>query len=154
MVDFTNPTAYWKLNESSGNAADSSGNGWTLTNTGSTPFAAGKLNNCGDFTDNTTYFTSSETASWNFGTDTFTIAFWYKSGAVADSGVIGTCAHWIHAGTWRIINFGGTLYAYIAGTEGAITTTGMEDSVWHRVVIVREGTGANQAKIYVDGSTT
>lgn len=36
---------YWKLDESSGNAADSSGNGFTLTNVGTATYAAGKINN-------------------------------------------------------------------------------------------------------------
>jgi hypothetical protein len=36
---------YWKMDESSGNALDSSGNGYTLTNNGSTPYVGGKFGN-------------------------------------------------------------------------------------------------------------
>lgn len=44
MALTTNLAAYWKLNESSGNAADSSGSS-TLTNYGTATYAAGKVNN-------------------------------------------------------------------------------------------------------------
>ena len=39
-----NLVSYWKLDESSGNAADSVGSN-TLTNTGTATYAAGKINN-------------------------------------------------------------------------------------------------------------
>lgn len=46
-----------KLDESSGDAADASGNGYTYTNNGSTPFAAAKINNGANFgTSNTTKY--------------------------------------------------------------------------------------------------
>lgn len=45
----TNLRAYWKLDESSGNAVDSSGLGYTLTNTGTTAYAAALINNGADF---------------------------------------------------------------------------------------------------------
>lgn len=41
----TNLVAYWKFDESSGNAADATGNGHTFTNTGTVVYAAGILNN-------------------------------------------------------------------------------------------------------------
>lgn len=41
---------HWKLNEASGNAADSSGNGTTLTNNNTVTFSAAKLGNGGNFT--------------------------------------------------------------------------------------------------------
>lgn len=40
---------YWKLDESSGNASDSSGYGNTLVNTGTTTYATGLINNAADF---------------------------------------------------------------------------------------------------------
>ena len=40
-----NLISYWKLDESSGNAADSSGNAYTLTNQGTMTYAAAKINN-------------------------------------------------------------------------------------------------------------
>jgi len=43
-----NVVAYYKLDESSGNASDSSGNGYTLTNNGTTPYVPAKINNGAD----------------------------------------------------------------------------------------------------------
>ncbi len=70
--------AYYKLDESSGNASDSSGNGKTLTNTGTVTYGSAKINN-GAIGTNTTggYLKISEALgfaatgdhSWNF---------WYK----------------------------------------------------------------------------
>lgn len=40
-----NLLAYWKLDESSGDAIDSSGGGFTLTNNGGIAYSAGKINN-------------------------------------------------------------------------------------------------------------
>ena len=48
MSLLTNLVSYWKLDESSGNAADAHGSN-TLTNNNTTPFAAGMLNNGADF---------------------------------------------------------------------------------------------------------
>ncbi len=41
--------SYWAFDESSGTAADSTGNGKTLTNVNTTPFVAAKINNGADF---------------------------------------------------------------------------------------------------------
>jgi hypothetical protein len=49
MALSTNQVGYWKLDESSGNATDSSGNGYTLTNTNTVSYATGKINNGADF---------------------------------------------------------------------------------------------------------
>ncbi len=44
-----NLVAYWKLDEASGNAADATGNGFTLTNTNTVGFAAALINNGADY---------------------------------------------------------------------------------------------------------
>lgn len=48
---------YWKMEESSGNMSDSSGNGRTLTNNGTITFTAGKFANAGSFNGSTQYGT-------------------------------------------------------------------------------------------------
>jgi hypothetical protein len=48
MAITDNCVGYWKFDESSGNAVDSSGNGNTLTNNNSTAFVSGKINNAAD----------------------------------------------------------------------------------------------------------
>lgn len=44
----TGLVSYWKLDESSGNAADSSGNGFTLTKQGTTTYSSALINNGGN----------------------------------------------------------------------------------------------------------
>ncbi len=41
----SNTAAYWKLDESSGDATDATGNGYTLTNNNTSTYVAGKINN-------------------------------------------------------------------------------------------------------------
>jgi Concanavalin A-like lectin/glucanases superfamily len=48
------PAAYWKLDESSGNATDATGNGYTLTNENGLSYSTGLVNNAADFGSNNT----------------------------------------------------------------------------------------------------
>lgn len=72
IITPTNPNAvtpslvsYWKLDESSGNAADSHRSN-TLTNTGSMPYAAAKINNGADFVPNDSLNNASVLASTSY----------------------------------------------------------------------------------------
>jgi hypothetical protein len=49
MALIDNQVAYWKLDESSGNAADSTANAYTFTNVSTVGYAAGKVNNGASF---------------------------------------------------------------------------------------------------------
>lgn len=74
----TTPIAYWKLDESSGNASDSVG-GYTLTNNNSVAYAAGKINNGADFgTSGTTKSLSSVNTTLCRGSNSFTFNTWFK----------------------------------------------------------------------------
>jgi hypothetical protein len=53
---------YWKMDEGSGNLADSSGNLFTLSNTGSTVFAAGKFGNGADLESTSSQYFKYSTA--------------------------------------------------------------------------------------------
>lgn len=85
MSLLTNLLAYWKLDESSGNASDSSGNGITLTNNGTTEYAAGKINNGADFGNPNTskYFTTTNTLGIDGGAISY--SFWMKPAAAPPS---------------------------------------------------------------------
>lgn len=78
MALTTNIVAYWKLDESSGNAADSV-NGNTLTNT-SVTYSAGVIGNGANFvraTPSSLIITSASQTSLNFTSD-FSATFWAK----------------------------------------------------------------------------
>jgi hypothetical protein len=81
----TNLISYWKMDESSGNAADSSGNGYTLTNNNTVSFAAAKINNGADFGASNT--NKSLTTANNLGIDggAMSISCWIKPTALPSS---------------------------------------------------------------------
>lgn len=87
MALTTNLVAYYKLDESSGNAADSSGSGFTLTNTGTIPYSTtyGKINNGASFDGSSQYFVGS--ASQNITGDA-TFSFWMKPQSLASDPVL------------------------------------------------------------------
>ncbi|NTW33242.1 MAG: LamG domain-containing protein [Bacteroidetes bacterium] len=57
-----NLVSYWKFDESSGDASDATGNGNTLTNNTTTPFASAKINNGANFgtTNTSKYFSKTD----------------------------------------------------------------------------------------------
>jgi len=70
--------AYWKLDEASGDRADSKGAN-TLTDNNTVTSQAGKISNAAEFTTgNTEYFTRADTADVSV-SSTFTIGFWFKT---------------------------------------------------------------------------
>lgn len=62
---------YWKMDESSGNAADSSGNSLTLTNNGTTTYAAGKFGNASSYNGTTQYLNTATAIN-----GVKTVSFW------------------------------------------------------------------------------
>jgi len=77
-----NLVSYWKLDESSGNASDSSGNSVTLTNNNTLTYTGGKINNGATFASATTKCLTTS-AGVSLFTNAFTISMWVKP-AVAD----------------------------------------------------------------------
>lgn len=71
------PTAYYKLDEASGNASDSTGNGNTLTNIGSISYVTGKINNGASNNGSGTKRLSGSLAGFNASSSN-TWSFWYK----------------------------------------------------------------------------
>jgi hypothetical protein len=74
----TNLVSYWKMDEASGNAADSVGSN-TLTNTNSATFIAGKINNAASTTSGTAqYFTITDASQVGLDlSGDFTLAGWF-----------------------------------------------------------------------------
>ncbi len=76
---------WWKFDESSGNAADSSGSGHTLTNQSSATYAPGKYNNAASLDPG--YFSTTDTA---FDVSNYTFECWVKFDSLpnADEGFL------------------------------------------------------------------
>lgn len=87
----SNLIAYWKMDETSGNAADASGNGYTLSNYNSVSFTSGKINNCADFgsSNNNKYLstTNSTLINTNLYSNSYTVSVWANISTQPSSGV-------------------------------------------------------------------
>ena len=114
-----------------------------------TTFNSTSYNGSNEYYQNSSGWTS-------FGTDTFSIEVWFRVHAtgVAEALVsnVGT-----GNGTFQVAQdssgflvFGGTT---TSGTGEVITaTSALPLNIWQQCVMVREGTGTNQFKLYLDGS--
>lgn len=108
-----NLTAYYKLDESSGDAADATGGGYTLTNNGTTTYSSAKINNGADFgTSNSTKFLSRTTPVI---TGNITVSFWFKANSEPASG-INDGIFSIHDNSTSLKNYG-VFYQNNAGTK-------------------------------------
>ena len=94
-----------------------------------------------------------------FGTGPFTVEFWYYNNndqtGTDYNNAIGNIVN-PTAGYWRIgTEFGNTGEVYFSSTTGSYadirTGVNCNDGKWHHIAVVREGTGSNQFKIYIDG---
>lgn len=155
-----NLVAYYKLDESSGNAADASGAGLTLTNTNTVVFSAGKINNGGAFTRTSSQYFTSSNAAFSL-TGSLSMSFWIKASAAQVTGVnCGMVSNATSGGNGyllRIENDGFVYFRLASGPTGQTSTQAagagnivnfnVADSVFHHVVGTYDGT---TAKIYVD----
>lgn len=149
-IPTANLVAYWKFDESSGDAADSSGNNLTLTNTSAT-YEAGKKNNCATLGTGAT-FQGADSDFYDFGTGVFTIAFWLKTSNTSRNGVVADNSAWTTDGCWGVqINSPANKLEFSSNDGYLDTSASVNDGDWHRIVFVREGTGTNQFKCYIDG---
>jgi hypothetical protein len=108
-----NIASYWKLDETSGNAADSVGSN-TLTNTNTVTYVPGKINNGADFeASSSQYFEDTTPSGINMNSAGFTVSFWAKPEALSNTihiakGTGGTGnEYFFFMGTDGKINFGG-----------------------------------------------
>lgn len=142
--------AYWKFDESSGNAADSSGNGNAATNVNSTAYATGKINNGADLErGSSNYFTVNDSASVSI-VNGWSVSFWMKIESLNNwmipfrkrSGENG-CGTLIYANGDFDVNAG-------AGSFGGQTNAlGLTTATWYHIVIYFNGA---TSKLYVNNA--
>jgi len=164
MSILTNLKYFWKLDESSGNAADASGNANTLTNNNSVAYGAGKLNNCADFSSSNTNksLSSSADIGVNYSSD-FTMSVWANvttaPGANSEKSIF-----WIEKGINDANDFFGVIdYQDISGTKsivygsaGTVTAgshtyvTTLTPGTWYHLVITHTATTDT---LYINGAS-
>jgi hypothetical protein len=127
--------AYWKLDEASGNVADSSGNGRTGVATDLTYSQAGKQGTAVTFNGTTSVIDVTDNPDLGSTTNAFTIAFWYKGTDI--EGRI------ITAGCFRVYQGDGINSILLADGTNNIEfnfSVALNDNAWHFVVITFDGT--------------
>lgn len=142
---------YWKLDESSGNAADSTGSGFTGTSSNITYNAGGIINRCYTFNGSTSKVVIGNVIK---PTTSISISVWTKDGGQpAEKFVIG---HTIWSGAWK----GWRFTRYDGNSAGVLLTDGAgsfldvafgnnySNDAWHHTVFTWDGT---TAYVYKDG---
>lgn len=111
MSLLTDLVSYWKLDESSGNAADSVGSN-TLTNNGTVTYAAGKINNGAVLNGSSQYFTNASPTGITCAT-AFSFSIWLNPNDFDASGGIGQRFF------WRYID-ANTIMMFLTNTDGTV----------------------------------
>jgi hypothetical protein len=148
------PEAYWRFNEGSGNALDSSNNSYILINNNGSIYVSGKLNNAIQVNKSTpTAFNRAGNSTFAFLTNNFTIALWFNTTSCGSGGtsLIFTERTASRKG-WEIgCSITNKTFFGFNSTLFLTSTSSTVNNGFHRLVIVREGTGTNQLKMYIDG---
>lgn len=99
---------YWKMDETSGNRTDSSGNGFTLTDTNTVTSNAGKFGTSGQFTAaNTEYLTIADNSTLSMGDVDFTVSAWvYHDSEGANRVILGKYGGDASANTEYLLFYG------------------------------------------------
>lgn len=151
----TNLVAYWKFDESSGNASDSSGNGNTLTNNNTVTYTTGKINNCATFgsSDTDKYFQVNSALSATSG-GAYSVSMWVNinTDPASNSYFIYDVDNTnIRLVIWYLDSSGTkTLRFYDSGTSMDYNTA-LTVGTWYHIVITRSASKA--MTLYLNGSS-
>jgi len=154
----TNLIAYWKLDESSGNASDSTANGKTLTNTGTVTYTTGKINNAGNFSGSSQYLTRASEAYFQI-TGALSISLWVNADTLsADRQLVSKNDNNISNSEFGIIYRSTGKFAFFSANASNYyylsTNSTYSATNWYHVVVTRAGSSSGSAVlIYVNGSS-
>lgn len=106
--------------------------------------------------DGSNDYAITSSAFTNFGTDPFTVEIWHRTHTATNFGGIfsqdpGSAA----TGTFQVDHIGGKLrFLTTNGSNDQIVGTSATNALntWKQVVFVREGTGTDQTKLYLNGA--
>lgn len=136
--------AYYKLDESSGNASDATGSGYTLTNNGTTAYSTGKINNGAVF-DNTAGKNLDYNGNLSFaGGGTRTFSCWVNCSSFAVDGYVldnTTTTAGSGSANRRFILYTGSdskIHMFASGNE--VTTSTLSTGTWYHCVVTQNGT--------------
>lgn len=165
MSLLTSIDSYWKFDEASGDAADATGNGFTLTNNGTATYSAGIINNGGDLgtSNSSKYFSNATTCGLAFDT-AFTVNFWVKMNTVPSNNTATYLWNWGDNSTTnkkggmevQYYNNSGTPELYIVRQQNAYGTNNqygaaqtLTTGTWYMLTFTWDG---STESLYVNGS--
>ena len=155
--------AYYKFDESSGDAADATGNGNTATNVGTMIYGSGKINNgiTGSASTSQRFDLPSNVYSLFGGTSSWSISAWVKPatnyGTLIEIGNGSPPANSYYAALWVLIPWDASGVSVSRGTGGGATATTSNTgittpaSVFTHIVIIHDG-ATNKTWIYQNAS--
>jgi len=143
--------AHWSFDQSSGTTlTDNSGNGHTGTISGTPTSAAGKISNALTFKGTDAVALGNITQIDNV--SQLTLATWMKRTTAGSNVFVGKQASNQDAGIEAYSD--GKVYFDMSKGSSAYGTVSLNDTAWHHVALVFDGTqtgNANRLKAYVDG---
>jgi hypothetical protein len=108
------------------------------------------------------YLSLADSSDWDFGTGNFTIDFWFRPSVVDQYLRLIGNSEGSSGGTpwnsWHVqyfIDGSVGLYRYGTGGNGSVVSSGsglFSINTWYHVAFVREGTGTDQIKVYINGT--
>lgn len=154
------PVAYWKFDEGSGNAYDSSGNDNTLTNTNGAPYLSGKFGKGAEMRSaSTQYFTRTDTSSLSSGDISITWQIWnYLESTSADRPLIYKFNTGATVGEYSQRFAANSYYqCFIKQSSDSVSKSANATNfgvpalkTWHMITCVYDSS-ADTLKIYIDG---
>jgi hypothetical protein len=147
----TSLVSYWKLDETSGNRADSHGSN-TLTDTNTVLYGTGKINNCADLEyDNNEYFAVGDNASLDPGTG-YSWSIWFNLESEVNSFLFSKYATGQQSYAWHISSSGGADYLrFYNSSETTYDFTSpfqFSTATWYHVVVTYS---SGTVLVYVNG---
>jgi hypothetical protein len=141
---------YWRMDETSGNALDLTGN-FNATQVGTISSSTGKLANArGQFTDSN-YFSIANNSIFN--ASLFGLSGWLYIPTMTGRNTI--WSHGIYAGNSKrdFVVSGTQIFWYFNQNDGYVQANGITAGAWHHFfTAMRATSGTNEVRIYVDGT--
>mgnify|MGYP001594005931 CR=1 FL=1 len=159
-----NIQGYWKFDESSGNASDSTANANTLTNNGTATYVAAKINNGIDLNGTTQYFSIADASQTGLDlTGAFTLAVWINTDvdpSTVNNPIITKNDNTDKNYAFAIANYGTVpapddrLYLSIKSTTLVEMTTTWNPTVgtWYHAAVTYTASGTNDVQFYINGA--
>lgn len=164
MSLLTGLVAYWSMDEASGTRADSTANGYDLSDNNTVASASGKINNAADFTPgNSEWLNVADNNDFDFST-TFSLQAWINIDNLAiDLGIV-TKWDYQTQGSWgyqtdqgnndEIMMFVADALDDAGDNRGRTTDANLSADTWYHTIWLYDGSlaAANRLKCYINNS--